>query len=61
MQDSVEKLYAFHGNKSVGDGWQLYNVAKEFKRQGLGTLTRTWRFSSVNADYAVCDRCAFTL
>ena len=44
-------MYAFNSGMPAGNGWQLYNVAREFKRQGVGSSTRAWRFSSVNASY----------
>lgn len=44
-------MYAFCSGMPAGNGWQLYNVTREFKRQGVGSLTRAWRFSSVNASY----------
>lgn len=58
---SVEQMYAFHSGEALRSGWDVYNVTREFKRQGLGTSTRAWRFSSVNASYALCPTYPSTL
>lgn len=52
--DSVEKLYAFEAPRAVpSEGWQIYNPAAEFKRQGIGSTSKAWRFSTINSDYAL--------
>ena len=34
-------------------GWSIYEPEREFARMGLGTRSKAWRFSTVNADYEV--------
>lgn len=34
-------------------GWGIYDPKKEFERMGVGSRSKTWRFSTVNADYEV--------
>lgn len=52
--DSVEKLSAFQTAPTTpSKGWHLYNPAAEFKRQGVGSSSKTWRISTINADYAL--------
>lgn len=52
--DHVEQTYAFRG-VLPRDGWRVYNVSSEFRRQGIPTRTRAWRFSQVNTNYEVCQ------
>jgi hypothetical protein len=32
-------------------GWESYNPRAEFARQGVGSRTKTWRFTDINRDY----------
>ncbi|WFD31361.1 hypothetical protein MSPP1_002396 [Malassezia sp. CBS 17886] len=48
----VEEMYAFHAPPSApAPGWQLYNAAAEYKRQGVGTSSSAWRISTINASH----------
>ncbi|WFD42519.1 hypothetical protein MPSI1_001164 [Malassezia psittaci] len=52
--DSVEKMYAFQAPRpSPSAGWSLYNPSVEFKRMGVGSSSKEWRFSSINSDYTL--------
>lgn len=51
--DSVQEFYAFHSGAKAGPGWNKYNVSAEFKRQGVGSRSKAWRFSTLNAQYEV--------
>ena len=39
--------------KERADGWEVYDVEKEFVRMGMGTRSKAWRFTSINADFQV--------
>jgi hypothetical protein len=42
---------------SPSDGWQVYDLAREFARMGVGGSNQrsaAWRFTTVNNDYEVC-------
>ena len=56
------QLYAFHNkptpplnasDKPGQAGWQIYDFKREFARQGIGSRTKAWRFTDVNAQYTV--------
>ncbi|PVF99054.1 phosphatases II, partial [Serendipita vermifera] len=55
---SVTHLYAFfyspeHSISNDGrNGWEIYNVQKEFMRMGVGERTKAWRFTDLNKDYS---------
>lgn len=34
-------------------GWDIYDPAAEFARMGLGTRSKAWRVTSLNADFQV--------
>lgn len=40
--------FTFHG------GWTLYDPKAEFSRQGIGSKSKAWRFTSVNSRYEFC-------
>lgn len=45
-------MYAFFEPPAVpSEGWRLYNPAAEFKRQGVGSASKAWRFSTINTGY----------
>ncbi|KAI8825933.1 uncharacterized protein EV422DRAFT_503282 [Fimicolochytrium jonesii] len=54
----LEQLYAFSYQPvkpySQPARWRRYDTKKEFMRQGMGTKTDQWRFTSVNEDYEFC-------
>ncbi|GAA5833837.1 hypothetical protein JCM9279_001640 [Rhodotorula babjevae] len=59
----LEGRYAFAQPRGTGeegkgkeraDGWEVYDVEKEFARMGMGTRSKAWRFTSVNADFQFC-------
>ncbi|KAN0077197.1 Protein-tyrosine phosphatase-like protein [Tylopilus felleus] len=52
---SVNQLYAFFYSPNppldaIG-GWSVYSPREEFGRMGVGTRTKTWRFTDINKDY----------
>ena len=55
----VEKLYAFSYQPPQPEkelnGWEIYDVRREFKRLGISDkgADRGWRMSNINADYGV--------
>jgi hypothetical protein len=55
----VEKLYAFTYQPPPPEleinGWNLYDAAKEWARQGVGKddVSNGWRISTINTDYNV--------
>ncbi|KIM30967.1 hypothetical protein M408DRAFT_327880 [Serendipita vermifera MAFF 305830] len=55
---SVTHLYAFFYTPSMPvssdgrNGWELYNVQREYMRQGVGVRTKAWRFTDINKDYS---------
>ncbi|RIA89296.1 protein-tyrosine phosphatase-like protein [Glomus cerebriforme] len=55
---SISQLYAFYYKPEkefkCKDGWKVYDTRKEFDRMGVGTKTKTWRFSDVNEKYTLC-------
>ncbi|GAA5910526.1 hypothetical protein JCM6882_008546 [Rhodosporidiobolus microsporus] len=56
----LENRFAFfckHGEDKKGKGkvgWQIYSPEEEFARMGLGTRSKAWRFTTVNADFQFC-------
>lgn len=34
-------------------GWAVYNVEEEFARMGMGSRSKAWRFTDINADFQV--------
>ncbi|KAG8815278.1 hypothetical protein FRC17_000767 [Serendipita sp. 399] len=34
------------------NGWELYNVQREFMRMGVGVRTKAWRLTDINKDYS---------
>ncbi|KAI9179196.1 phosphatidylinositol-3-phosphatase ymr1 [Blastocladiella emersonii ATCC 22665] len=57
--DSPDQFYAFHFRLAAefapeNDGWALFDLRREFERLGVGSRHPAWRFSEINADYAVC-------
>ncbi|KAK2466754.1 hypothetical protein APHAL10511_001012 [Amanita phalloides] len=55
---SVNQLYAFYFNPNppyqTSSGWSVYSPREEFGRMGLGTRTKSWRFTDINRDYSFC-------
>ena len=56
-----ENLYAFFYKPSpplplAPSGWSVYDAKSEFSRQGVGSRTKGWRFSDVNAGYGVSGK-----
>ena len=53
----VTQLYAFHYTPNpplaLNNGWTMYNPRDEFGRMGVGSRTKSWRFTDINKDYAV--------
>lgn len=39
--------------KERANGWQVYDVEAEFARMGMGTRSKAWRFTNINADFQV--------
>lgn len=35
-------------------GWETYNAKSEFKRLGVGSIAKGWRFSRINENYEFC-------
>ncbi|WVW81396.1 hypothetical protein I302_103388 [Kwoniella bestiolae CBS 10118] len=65
VKTSVEQLHAFFytpphshstrplpSSSSTIGGWATYNPRNEFARQGLGSKTKSWRFTDINKDYS---------
>ncbi|WWD06220.1 hypothetical protein V865_004306 [Kwoniella europaea PYCC6329] len=64
VKTSVELLHAFFYTPppssstastsvaSTSTGWSTYNPRTEFARQGLGSKTKSWRFTDINKDYS---------
>ncbi|KAJ1986568.1 phosphatidylinositol-3-phosphatase ymr1 [Dimargaris cristalligena] len=56
--NSVEQLYAFVYQPrppfTYDQGWQIYDAAREFRRQGVDALESRWRITEVNRDYELC-------
>lgn len=57
---NTEKLYAFsyqpQKTEKSSNAWNLFDVEREFQRQGLQNkgLDQGWRMTNLNADYKVC-------
>jgi myotubularin-related protein 6/7/8 len=53
----VDQLYAFYYQPSPkwnkSDGWERYQPELEYRRMGVGTLTKEWRFTDINKTYEV--------
>lgn len=62
--EGLEGLYAFfHEGERKSDtkgkgkaGWDIYQPEKEFGRMGLGSRSKAWRTSAINADFEVSCR-----
>ncbi|ORY81842.1 protein-tyrosine phosphatase-like protein [Leucosporidium creatinivorum] len=60
--EGIEGLYAFfYEGERKGDrkgkgkaGWGIYQPEKEFQRMGLGSRSKAWRTSAINADFEFC-------
>ncbi|KAN0062412.1 phosphatidylinositol-3-phosphatase ymr1 [Thecaphora frezii] len=60
----VNQLYAFYYQPSIepgvaalpqrGQGWRIYDFKRELARQGIGSRTKAWRLTDVNAQYQFC-------
>ncbi|GAA5870926.1 hypothetical protein JCM1840_002732 [Sporobolomyces johnsonii] len=60
----LENRYAFFcdGSKAAQSdrkgkkkaGWEIYNPAEEFARMGVGSRSKAWRFTNINADFEFC-------
>ncbi|BGP16515.1 hypothetical protein JCM10213_001146 [Rhodosporidiobolus nylandii] len=57
----LEGRYAFFCGPARGKekgkgkaGWEIYSPEEEFARMGLGTRSKAWRFTSINADFQFC-------
>ncbi|BGP40402.1 phosphatidylinositol-3-phosphatase ymr1 [Rhodotorula kratochvilovae] len=52
----LEGRYAFASakGKERATGWEIYDVEKEFERMGMGTRSKAWRFTGINADFQFC-------
>ena len=56
----VSQLYAFYYQPSATDvlsqqdARRIYDPKREFARQGLGSRSKAWRFTDINAQYAFC-------
>lgn len=51
----VSQLYAFHYQpSSPTQPGRIYDPKQEFARQGLGSRSKAWRFTDINAQYAFC-------
>ncbi|GMM32577.1 phosphatidylinositol-3-phosphatase [Martiniozyma asiatica (nom. inval.)] len=68
--ESIDKFYAFIYQpvriEKPFNGWDLYNISKEFQRQGLNLVENertqfsndsclNWRLSKINKNFSVCD------
>lgn len=56
---SVERLYAYEfrpgPTEKKFNGWDLYDTAREFRRQGLHADGKSpWRMTTLNAAYSLC-------
>lgn len=57
----LENQYAFFCKPAAIDdrkgkgkaGWNIYDPAAEYARMGLGTRSKAWRVTSLNADFQV--------
>lgn len=58
---SVQELSAYEAINVPTGGWNVYDTVNEFKRQGIGSDTRAWRISRVNASYDLCQSYPATL
>ncbi|GAA5926028.1 phosphatidylinositol-3-phosphatase YMR1 [Sporobolomyces koalae] len=57
----IENRWAFfhqtHPERPAPDktvGWDIYNPQEEFARMGVGSRSKAWRFSDINADFNFC-------
>lgn len=56
----LTQLYAFYYQPSSTDtvpqqhACRIYDAKKEFARQGIGSRSKAWRFTDINAQYAFC-------
>lgn len=54
----VSQVYAFHyrpPEPTDPSGWTTYDFKKEFARQGIGSRSKAWRFTDINATYSFCS------
>ncbi|RDB22283.1 Phosphoinositide 3-phosphatase [Hypsizygus marmoreus] len=55
---SVTQLYAFFYRPNppfpTSDGWSIYSPRDEFGRMGVGSRSKSWRFTDINKDYSFC-------
>nr|CAG4715757.1 unnamed protein product [Naegleria fowleri] len=49
--------FGLYSQEDIENGWRVYKMKREFKRQGLKLKSSTslWRDTSVNAKYKICD------
>lgn len=75
--ESIDQLYAFLYNpipiETRFNSWGIYQIEKEFQRQGLvfgglpssdtiqGPGSNSWRVSTINADYSFCSSYSSTI
>jgi hypothetical protein len=61
----INNLFAFkHFNamksklneKELNCSWNVYNIKKEFERQGINFEEDKWKLSTINQNYELCDR-----
>ncbi|KAJ1032902.1 hypothetical protein NDA18_001624 [Ustilago nuda] len=56
----ISQLYAFYYQPAPHDALpqqdvaRIYDPKKEFARQGLGSRSKAWRFTDINAHYSFC-------
>ena len=56
----VSQLYAFYYQPSPNDAdtrstiGRIYDPKTEFARQGIGSRSKAWRFTDINAQYSFC-------
>ncbi|BGP24953.1 phosphatidylinositol-3-phosphatase ymr1 [Rhodotorula toruloides] len=58
----LQNRYAFFCNEAgktdkKGKGkasWDIYSAEEEFARMGMGTRSKAWRFTDINADFQFC-------
>ncbi|GAA6047432.1 hypothetical protein JCM3770_001302 [Rhodotorula araucariae] len=52
----LQGRYAFESakGKARATGWEIYDAESEFERMGMGTRSKAWRFTSINADFQFC-------
>lgn len=49
-------LFAFDYKEEYKEnGWNIYDVATEFRRQGVDSKHDTWKMTKINQNYELCD------